>query len=52
MFFSFGRIKVKMWSFRILINGVLSKGVTTLIQELIASGNILFMYLEERHLIS
>ena len=48
----FGRIKDKIWSLRIFIDGILSKWVITLFQEIIASGKRLFMYLEERHLIS
>ena len=52
MFFPFERIKHKMWSLRIFIDGILSKWMITLFQEVIASGKKLFMYLEERHLIS
>ena len=52
MFFFFGRIKDKMWSLRILIDGILTKWVITLFQEVIESGKKLLMYLKELHLIS
>ena len=42
MIFFFGRIKDKIWSLRIFIHGILSKGVITLFQEIIASGKKLF----------